>query len=64
MCTPTAGIKGASRRFATGLRPGLNTSFYFGLLARPMPAAAFAAVTAYSGADMSDELAQDVMAVD
>lgn len=29
----------------TGLRPGLNSSFYFGLLARPMPAAAFAAVT-------------------
>ncbi|BCJ75603.1 hypothetical protein CS0771_51470 [Catellatospora sp. IY07-71] len=48
----------------TGLRPGLNTSFYFGLLARPMPAAAFAAVTAYGGGDMSDELAQGVMAVD
>lgn len=48
----------------TGLRPGLNTSFYFGLLARPMDAAAFAAVTAYSGGDMSDELAQGVMVVD
>jgi hypothetical protein len=48
----------------TGLRPGLNTSFYFGLLARPMPAAAFAAVTTYHGGDMSDELAQNTMAVD
>ncbi|GAA2368111.1 hypothetical protein Cme02nite_27870 [Catellatospora methionotrophica] len=48
----------------TGLRQGLNSSFYFGLLARPMPADAFAAVTAYGAADMSDELAQGVMAVD
>ncbi|MEV4413371.1 hypothetical protein [Catellatospora sp. NPDC049609] len=48
----------------TGLRPGLNISFYFGLLARPMPAAAFAAVTAYGAGDMSDELAQGIMAVD
>ncbi|MEV0460886.1 hypothetical protein [Catellatospora methionotrophica] len=48
----------------TGLRQGLNSSFYFGLLARPMPAAAFAAVTTYGGGDMSDELAQAIMAVD
>ncbi|WP_144119978.1 hypothetical protein [Catellatospora sichuanensis] len=48
----------------TGLRQGLNSSFYFGLLARPMPAAAFAAVTAYGAGDMSDELEQAIMAVD
>ncbi|MEU8077703.1 hypothetical protein AB0B31_19880 [Catellatospora citrea] len=48
----------------TGLRQGLNTSFYFGLLARPMPADAFAAVTTYGAGDMSDELAQGIMAVD
>ncbi|GIG01582.1 hypothetical protein [Catellatospora citrea] len=48
----------------TGLRQGLNSSFYFGLLARPLPADGFAAVTAYAGGDMSDELAQGTMAVD
>ncbi|WP_155368689.1 hypothetical protein [Catellatospora vulcania] len=48
----------------TGVRPGFNGSFYFGLLARPMPAAAFAAATTYNGSDMTDELAQGVMAVD
>ncbi|MEU7826436.1 hypothetical protein [Catellatospora sp. NPDC049111] len=48
----------------TGLRQGLNSSFYFGLLARPMPADAFAAVTAYGAGDMSDELEQAIMTVD
>lgn len=47
-----------------GLRPGFESSFYFGLLARPMPADSFAAVTAYSGSDMTDELAQGVAEVD
>jgi hypothetical protein len=47
-----------------GLRPGFIVSFYFGLLARPMPAAAFAAATTYSGADMSEELEDGVATVD
>lgn len=46
------------------IRPGFERSFYFGLLARPMPAEAFAAVTTYSGSDMTDELAQGVAEVD
>lgn len=41
-----------------GLTPGFESSFYFGLLARPMTAEAFAAATTYSGGDMSEELAQ------
>ncbi|GAA1415579.1 hypothetical protein [Catellatospora coxensis] len=48
----------------TGLQPGFNGSFYFGLLARPMPAEAFAAATTYSGSDMTGELEQGIMAVD
>jgi len=47
-----------------GLRPGFESSFYFGLLARPMPADGFAAATTYSGSDMTDELAQSTAAVD
>jgi hypothetical protein len=47
-----------------GLRPGFESSFYFGLLARPMPADGFAAVTTYSGSDMSVELAQGTAVVD
>jgi len=43
-----------------GLRPGFESSFYFGLLARPMPADGFAAVTTYSGADMTVEVEQGV----
>jgi hypothetical protein len=46
------------------LRPGFESSFYFGLLARPLPADSFAAVTTYSGWDMTDELAQGVAEVD
>jgi hypothetical protein len=46
------------------LRPGFESSFYFGLLARPLPADSFAAVTTYSGSDMTDELAQGVAEVD
>jgi len=46
------------------VRPGFESSFYFGLLARPMPADSFAAVTTYSGSDMTDELAQGVADVD
>jgi hypothetical protein len=37
------------------IRPGFESSFYFGLLARPMPADSFAAVTTYSGPDMAAE---------
>lgn len=47
-----------------GLRPGFESSFYFGLLARPMPADGFAAATTYSDADMTDELGQGTAAVD
>jgi hypothetical protein len=46
------------------LRPGFESSFYFGLLARPLPADGFAAATTYSGADMTGELAQGVAEVD
>jgi hypothetical protein len=46
------------------LRPGFERSFFFGLLARPMPAAAFAAATTYSGADMTDELTQRTAVMD
>lgn len=46
-----------------GLKPGFESSFYFGLLARPMSAAGFAAATTYSGADMTDELAGGVATV-
>jgi hypothetical protein len=48
----------------TGLRPGFSISFYFGLLARPMSAAGFAAATTYSGSDMTDELEQGIAVVD
>ncbi|HEU5110231.1 MAG TPA: hypothetical protein VFT95_16950, partial [Micromonosporaceae bacterium] len=64
------GFRGAARDHVLalygerGLRPGFEVSFYFGLLARPMPADAFAAATTYSGADMTDELAQGVAEVD
>ncbi|GHJ46798.1 hypothetical protein Cs7R123_41400 [Catellatospora sp. TT07R-123] len=44
----------------TGRSPGFGISFYFGLLARPMDAAGFAAATTYSGADMSTEVEQGV----
>jgi len=46
------------------LRPGFENSFFYGLLARPMPADSFAAATTYSGADMTDELAQGVAEID
>lgn len=46
------------------LRPGFEGSFYFGLLARPLPADGFLAVTTYSGSDMTDELVQGVAEVD
>lgn len=48
----------------TGLDPGFVISFYFGLLARPMSAAGFAAATTYSGADMTGELEQGIAVVD
>lgn len=41
-----------------GVRPGFESSFYFGLLARPLSAAAFAAATTYAGADMTVEVEQ------
>ncbi len=62
------GVRNAAREHtrrvveSTGLRPGFVLSFYFGLLARPGPAAAFAAVTTYSGADMTEELDQAILA--
>jgi hypothetical protein len=64
------GVRAASRdrvravyeRF--GLRPGFESSFYFGLLARPMPAGSFAAATTYSGSDMTGELEQGIAVVD
>jgi hypothetical protein len=49
---------------AAGLRPGFIVSFYFGLLARPMPADSFAAATTYSGSDMTEELEDGVAVVD
>lgn len=47
-----------------GAKPGFESSFYFGLLARPMSAAGFAAATTYSGADMSGEVEQGTATVD
>lgn len=47
-----------------GFKPGFESSFYFGLLARPMPADSFAAATTYSGSDMTAELAQGIATVD
>jgi hypothetical protein len=46
-----------------GVGPGFILSFYFGLLARPMPADGFAAATTYGGADMTEELADGVASV-
>ena len=47
-----------------GLRPGLERDFYFGLLARPMPAESLAAATIYSGVDGADEIKQGVAVID
>ncbi|MBV1850844.1 hypothetical protein [Catellatospora tritici] len=44
----------------TGRNPGFAVSFYFGLLARPMDAAGFAAATTYNGGDMTTELEQGI----
>lgn len=58
------GVRAASRERVRaayqrlGLTPGFESSFFHGLLARPMTAEAFAAVTMYRGGDMSEELAQ------
>jgi hypothetical protein len=49
---------------AAGLKPGFLNDFHFGLLARPMPAAAFTAVTTYRDGDMSAELAGGIATVD
>jgi hypothetical protein len=46
------------------VRRGFECSFYFGLLARPMPAGSFAAATTYGGSDMTGELEQGVAEVD
>ncbi|MEV6349682.1 hypothetical protein [Actinoplanes sp. NPDC051851] len=57
------GVRAASRERVMavyaehGVKPGFEGSFYFGLLARPMPAESFAAVTSYGSGDMSAELA-------
>lgn len=49
----------------TGLRPGFISSFYFGLLARPMSAAGFAAATTYlDHPDMTDVTEQGLAEVD
>ncbi|WP_326557746.1 hypothetical protein [Micromonospora sp. NBC_01796] len=47
-----------------GVRPGFESSFYFGLLARPMAADSFAAATIYSGSDMTVELEQGIAEID
>lgn len=47
-----------------GLRPGFESSFYFGLLLRPMPAESFVAATIYGGGDMTAELEQGIAVVD
>jgi len=47
-----------------GLRPGLELDFHFGLLARPMPADAHAAVTTYTGADPAADIDQGTATVD
>ncbi|MEU8298143.1 hypothetical protein AB0C04_12775 [Micromonospora sp. NPDC048909] len=47
-----------------GLRPGFESSFNFGLLARPMPADALADALVYTSGDMTDELEQGVAEVD
>src|SRR5262249_28611770 len=47
-----------------GARPGFISSFYYGLLARPMSAAGFAAAEIYVGADMTEELEQGIATVD
>ncbi|GIH06235.1 hypothetical protein Rhe02_43020 [Rhizocola hellebori] len=47
-----------------GLDPGFIVSFYFGLLARPMPAEGFAAASSYIDPDMTDALAQGIATVD
>lgn len=47
-----------------GLQPGFVASFHFGLLARPMSAAGFAAATTYSGSDMTEELSQGIAFTD
>lgn len=46
------------------LKPGFESSFYFGLLARPMPADGFAAATSYLSGDMTAELEQGIAVVD
>jgi hypothetical protein len=46
------------------LRPGFESSFFFGVLARPMPAEALEAALTYVGVDMANELAQGVAEVD
>jgi hypothetical protein len=46
------------------VRPGFESSFYFGLLARPMAADSFKAATTYSGSDMTGELEQGIAEVD
>ncbi len=52
-------------REAIGHRvPGLLTDFHFGLLARPMPAAAFKALTIYRDGDVREELAAGLITVD
>ncbi len=49
-------LREAYARFGVGR--GFESSFYFGLLARPLSAAAFAAATTYSGSDMTVEVEQ------
>jgi hypothetical protein len=47
-----------------GLRPGLELDFYCGLLQRPMPADAYAAVTTYDRLDPARALDQGTATVD
>ncbi len=48
----------------TGRRPGLILDIYFGLLARPLPAEGFTAVTTYRGGEMTEQVEQGLMTVD
>ncbi|WP_412541929.1 hypothetical protein R8Z50_05105 [Longispora sp. K20-0274] len=47
-----------------GVHPGFILSFYFGLLARPMPADALDSALVYVGTNMADELAAGITVVD
>lgn len=65
-----ASLRGAGRPYEkeamerAGLKPGFVNDFYFGLLARPMSAAGFAAATTYRGPDMGAIVEHGIAEVD